>query len=86
MSDWNIYLEGSCQHVNSECDAIPDPDDRVQTTYKALLRLPEVEDLFIVSEVSEKDEIEDNTMDSKKAIQVYFLTNPNCFLQTKYVI
>ncbi|KAI1718791.1 septin domain-containing protein [Ditylenchus destructor] len=68
------FCEGSCQHVNSECDAIPDPDDRVQTTYKALLRLPEVEDLFIVSEVSEKDEIEDNTMDSKKAIQAP--TNP----------
>ncbi|KAI1730409.1 septin domain-containing protein [Ditylenchus destructor] len=68
------FCEGSCQHANSECDAIPDPDDRVQTTYKALLRLPEVEDLFIVSEVSERDETEDNTMDSKKAIQAP--TNP----------
>lgn len=50
-------------------DAIPDPDDRIETTYKVLLKTPEIEELFIFNEVP--NQVKD--MESKKFVQVLYM-------------
>uniref|UniRef100_A0A915EEB0 Uncharacterized protein n=1 Tax=Ditylenchus dipsaci TaxID=166011 RepID=A0A915EEB0_9BILA len=58
----------SCPECSSD-NAIPDLDDHIQTTFKVLLKLPELEELFIVSEISEKEESGEDEMEQRKNMQ-----------------